>query len=189
MHHLPVPYCVVFAGYDALYHANISIAHCSYISEVHLQVQSYSVLPCSFFTSSVASNRRGFCYSFLRNTFADKGGNTPCFACCFPHRAACFLHCVSQQAPRPRSVDTTDIKHKSGKNRFSNLNPYSPSPLFRFAHLGSYHRQIYRLRNTTQKSLNDIQNELSLSSSMRPSRARSRRVHSGEWSPQSPFHS
>lgn len=54
---------------------------------------------------------------------------------------------------------------------------------------GSYHRQTYRLRNTTQKSWKDIQKALSLSSLTSPSRARWRRVHSGEWSPQSPLHS
>ena len=56
-------------------------------------------------------------------------------------------------------------------------------------HRGSYHRQTYRLRNTTQKSWKDIQKALSLSSLTSPSRARRRRVHSGEWSPQSPRHS
>lgn len=57
------------------------------------------------------------------------------------------------------------------------------------SHRGSYHRQMYRLRNTTQKSLKDIQKALSVSSFTRPRRARRRRVHSGDRSPQSPLHS
>lgn len=57
------------------------------------------------------------------------------------------------------------------------------------SYLGSYHRHTYKLRNTIQKSLNDIQNALSRSLFTKPKRRRRRLVHKGEWSPQSPLHS